>query len=85
MLNLPAGRQVVKLINCYMKNIFLILQELFYVLTGALIIFCLLELIWPGVILAHININFVLLLWLIIGIINLIIYKEKLNDKRSNY
>ena len=45
-----------------------ILKEFFYVLTGSLIIFCLLEIIWPGVILAYLNINWILLIWLIIAI-----------------
>jgi len=44
-------------------------QELFYVLTGALVIFSCMEIIWPGIILAYLNINFVLILWLINGII----------------
>lgn len=44
------------------------LYEFFYVLTGALTIFVALEIIWPGVVLAHININWVLIIWLIDGI-----------------
>ncbi len=66
-----------------MKNIFFILQEIFYMLTGALVIFCLLELVWPGMVLAYLNINYVLLLWLIIGIINLIIYNDEMDVKRK--
>jgi hypothetical protein len=45
------------------------LLELFYVLTAALVIFVGLELIWPGVVLAYINLNWVLILWLVCGII----------------
>ncbi len=45
-----------------------VLKEFFYVLTGTLAIFSLLELAWPGVVLAYININWVLIFWLIIGI-----------------
>lgn len=45
------------------------LKEFFYTLTGALVIFILLELSWPGIVLAYINLNFVLIFWLIIGIV----------------
>lgn len=47
--------------------------ELFYVLTGALIVFMGLEIIWPNIVLAYININYILLLWLVDGIAILII------------
>jgi len=43
--------------------------ELFYVLTGALIIFVCIEIFWPGIVLAHLNINYILIFWLISGII----------------
>lgn len=43
--------------------------ELFYVLTGAVIIFSCLEIFWPGIILAYLNINYTLIFWLISGII----------------
>lgn len=46
-----------------------ITKELFYALTGALLIFCFLEIIRPGVVLAYININWVLIFWLIVSII----------------
>lgn len=49
------------------SNIFF--HELFYVLTGALLIFAGLEIFWPGIVLAYLNLNYVLLFWLIIGII----------------
>lgn len=44
---------------------YLIAKEIFYVLTGALLIFCLMELIHSGIVLAYININWVLIFWLI--------------------
>ena len=55
------------------QTIYLITKELFYVLTGAVIIFVIMELIWQGIVLAYININFVLILWLIAGIVILIL------------
>jgi len=58
-------------------NINVICLEFFYTLTGALIIFSGLELIWPGVVLAYININWLLIFWLIVVIVILIINKSK--------
>ena len=52
-----------------MENRQIIIEEIFYVLTGALAVFTGLELVWPGVVLAYININAVLLFWLIFGIL----------------
>ncbi|MDD4900675.1 MAG: hypothetical protein PHS62_00995 [Patescibacteria group bacterium] len=45
------------------------LQELFYALTGAILIFTFLEIISPGMVLAYFNLNYLLLFWPIIGII----------------
>lgn len=52
-----------------------ILLELFYALTAGLVIFLILEIIWPGVVLAYLNLNFILLLWLINASIVLMIKK----------
>ena len=57
-----------------MKNIYLILKELFYVLTASLVIFSALELFWPNIILGYLNINWVLLAWLINGILLISLY-----------
>ncbi len=46
--------------------------ELFYIFTVALIIFVCLEIFWPGIILAYLNLNYVLIFWLIVGIIILL-------------
>ncbi len=54
------------------RKIILITRELFYVFTAALVIFAAMETVWPGVVLAYININWVLILWLFFGIIVLI-------------
>ena len=51
------------------KNIYLISKEIFYVLSGALVIFAVLELIWPSLVLAYINLNWVLILWFIGGMV----------------
>jgi len=60
-----------------MRNINLIFKELFYVLTGALVIFVVLELVWPNIVLAYLNLNWVLLSWLFTGIIILLTDKNK--------
>jgi len=61
----------------FQKNI--LFQELFYVLTAALGIFIVFESGWPGLVLAYININWVLILWLISGILLLINQKTMIN------
>ncbi|MCG2697911.1 hypothetical protein L6307_02330 [Candidatus Parcubacteria bacterium] len=54
-----------------------ITKELFYTLTAALVIFCALELAWPGIVLAYININRVLIFWLIVGIVVVAVDSKK--------
>ena len=50
----------------FINNFF---YELFYVLTGAMLIFACWEIFWPGIVLAYLNLNYVLIFWLIVGII----------------
>jgi len=57
-----------------MKNIYLILRELFYVLTASLVVFSVLELIWPNMILGYVSMNWILLAWLINGILLISLY-----------
>ncbi|MFH0891838.1 MAG: hypothetical protein V1867_03605 [Candidatus Falkowbacteria bacterium] len=45
------------------------LKETFYCLTGALVVFSGLEYLWSDLVLAYININWVLILWLVNGIV----------------
>jgi len=49
------------------------LLELFYVLSAAIFIAAVLEIIWPGIILAYLNLNYLLIFWLIIGIITILL------------
>jgi hypothetical protein len=44
-------------------------RELFYILSGAVLIFVCMEIFWPGIVLAYLNLNYVLIFWLVIGII----------------
>lgn len=57
-----------------------LLYELFYVLTGALLIFSIMELVWPGTVLAYININRVLIFWLLIGIVIVLFGKKEKHE-----
>ena len=57
--------------------IYMIAKELFYVLTGAMLVFIVMELFWPGVVLAYININWLLIFWLIVGIVILVLESRK--------
>ncbi|MEK7558024.1 MAG: hypothetical protein AAB530_02335 [Patescibacteria group bacterium] len=59
-----------------MIKINFVLKEFFYVLTGFLIIFSFLEFAWPGVVLAYINLNLILIFWLIIGMLILLFNKN---------
>lgn len=58
------------------SNIKIISQELFYVLTVVLIIFFVIELLFPGMVLAYININWVLIFWVINVILILVLTKK---------
>ncbi len=44
-------------------------MEFFYALTASVVVFSFLEIFWPGMILAYFNLNYLLLLWLVSGII----------------
>ncbi len=63
-----------------MNKLVITIKELFYILTFSLIIFSGLEIIWPRLVLAYINLNLVLALWLVNGIILLVINKKKESD-----
>jgi hypothetical protein len=54
-----------------------ILKEVFYVLSASLLIFLIMELISPNIILAFLNINLVLISWIIIGIMILVNNEKK--------
>jgi hypothetical protein len=53
-----------------------LLKEFFYVLTAAILIFFIMELISPAIVAAYININWVLILWLLNGILIILDYKK---------
>ncbi len=43
-----------------------ILREILYFLTALLILFCALEIIWPNSVLSFLNVNVVVVVWLIV-------------------
>ena len=47
------------------QGVYLITREFFYTLTMALVCFFIMELIWPRIVLSYININIVLIFWVI--------------------
>lgn len=53
-------------------------REMFIWLTISLVVFTALELLWPGVVSSFINLNFVLIFWLITGIVLLFIGNNKI-------
>ena len=54
-----------------MNKTSLIIRESFYFLTVLSAVFIALELVWPNIILAYFNLNYLLILWLVSGLITL--------------
>ncbi len=54
------------------KNLAIISREIFYFLTLLLLAFIGLELIWPNIILSYFNLNYLIVLCLMSGLISLI-------------
>ncbi|MFA6170850.1 MAG: hypothetical protein WCW77_04815 [Patescibacteria group bacterium] len=54
------------------------INEIFRVLTASLLIFIALELIWPGMVISYINLNLVLIFWLV-NVIFLMSERSKTN------
>jgi len=52
--------------------LYIITRELFYVLLSALLIFIAMELLKPNIVQAYINLNLVLILWLLSGMVLLV-------------
>lgn len=52
--------------------LYLVSRELFYFLTAALLCFSSLEAVWPGVVFSRFNFIWLLIFWLIFGIVILL-------------
>ena len=59
----------------------IIAKELFYVTGSAFLIYFIMEIFWPGIVLSYFNINWVLLLWVIIAILIILILDKKNGNK----
>ena len=59
----------------------IIAKELFYALGSAFLIYFIMEIFWPRIVLSYFNINWVLLLWLIIAILIVLISDKKNGNK----
>jgi len=49
----------------------IIIQEVFYVFSGALLLFATLEIIFPRLVINYFNINYLVILWLISAVLTL--------------
>lgn len=54
------------------KDLWIINREIFYFFSALLIVFIILELIWPNIVLAYLNINYVFATSFISGLVSLI-------------
>lgn len=48
-----------------------ITREIFYFCSLLLAVFIIMEIAWPNIILAYFNLNYLILLWLVLGLISL--------------
>jgi len=62
--------------NNFMKTK-IIIQEIFYFLSAALIIFSLMEIFRPRIVLAYLNINWLFLFWFIFAVVMLFLPDEE--------
>ncbi|MFA5023711.1 MAG: hypothetical protein WC523_02015 [Patescibacteria group bacterium] len=54
------------------KDFSLIIKEVFYFISALLVVFVILEIVWPNIILAYLNLNYLILAWLLSGLVSLI-------------
>jgi len=54
------------------KDFSIIKREIFYFFSAALAVLIGLEIIWPNIVLVYFNLNYLLILWLISGLILII-------------
>jgi len=53
------------------KNLAIIIREVFYFLSTLWLVFMILEIIWPNIILAYFNLNYLLLGCLLSGLVHI--------------
>lgn len=54
------------------KDLAIISREIFYFFTALVVLSIGLEIIWPNIILAYLNLNYIIVLWLVSGLVSLI-------------
>lgn len=54
------------------KDLAIISREIFYFLTALIIAIIGLEILWPNIFLAYFNLNYVIILWFVSGLVSLI-------------
>ncbi|OGF15179.1 hypothetical protein A3G56_02260 [Candidatus Falkowbacteria bacterium RIFCSPLOWO2_12_FULL_45_10] len=57
-------------------KLYIIIREIFYALTITLFIFIVMEFFFPDIVQAYFSLNFVLILWILSGIVLLLIKKH---------
>jgi len=62
-------------------NMRIMAKELFYASGSAFLIYFIMEIFWPGIVLSYVNINWVLLLWLITVILIVLLPNKKNGNK----
>lgn len=63
-------------------RLYSIIKEFFYTISGALVIFSAMEILKPDIVLGYLNLNWLLIIWILNGIVLLIISaKDELNSK----
>lgn len=55
----------------------LVIRELFYFFTVLAAVFAIMEIIWPNIILAYFNLNYLLILWFASGLV--LLFRKKQN------
>jgi hypothetical protein len=80
---LPAGRNAKFMIKVFFKELIsnlkfqIFFEEIFIFLTVSLAVFAVMELIQPRIVLAYINLSWLLLAWLVFGFLCLFVNKDK--------
>jgi len=59
----------------------IILVETFYAISAAIAVFSVFELIWPRIVFAYFNLNWLLILWFINVILIMFIKKRDINNE----
>jgi hypothetical protein len=54
------------------KDLAIISREIFYFFTALIVLSIGLEIIWPNIILAYFNLNYIIVLWFVSGFISLV-------------